>query len=50
MLRIDPPEDDGTELLSRLQEKKSRHASGQSEGYETMTQDSSDVASEVILS
>ena len=51
-LRVEFLEDDTrrveTQLLQRLREKKPRHASGESEGYETMTQDSSDVTSEVI--
>ena len=51
-LRIDPAEDvallSETNPLSRLREMKLRHTA-QSEGYETMTQDSSDIVSEVTL-
>ena len=51
-LRIHPPEDvtlpPETDLLSRLREMKLRHTA-QSEGYDTMTQYSSDIVSEVKL-
>ena len=50
LLKIHPPEDathlSETELLPRLRGMKLRHTA-QSEGYETMTQDSSDIVSEV---
>ena len=49
-LRIHSPEDAAliaeTNLLPRLREMKLRHTA-QSEGYETMTQGSSDIVSEV---
>ena len=49
-LKIRPPEDtpflQQVGLLSRVRETKLRHKA-QSEGYETMTQHSSDIASEV---
>ena len=49
-LRIDPPKDvtlpPERDLLPRLREMRLRHTA-QSEGYETMTQYSSDIVSEV---